>query len=161
MAATPPAWKRRVGTAAYFVQAIKLAVSIGVQPYRITIDERLVETEASVAMVGNMGHLVPGLLRTRLPLDCHDGLLDLLVVGARNPIHGLRGLADQVWRTSLGGGAGASSLRLRGHADRHRARAPGAARGGRGLRRPREPGDTRHCPRPSRCWYHANSRRSH
>jgi diacylglycerol kinase family enzyme len=116
MATTPPAWKRRAGTAAYFVQAIKLAVSVGVQPYRMTIDGRLVETEASVAMVGNMGHLVPGLLRTRLPLDPHDGLLDLLVVGARNPIHGLRGLADQVWRTSLGGGAGASSLRLRGHA---------------------------------------------
>ena len=61
-----------------------------------------------------MGQLAPGLLRPRLGLDPHDGLLDLIVVGATGPVSGLRGLADQMLRTRLGGDSWSSSLRLRG-----------------------------------------------
>ena len=61
-----------------------------------------------------MGQLVPGVLDLRLPLQPDDGLLDLIVVGARGPIHGMKGLVDQLLRTSLGGGEGSDSLRVRG-----------------------------------------------
>jgi len=114
MATTPRDWKQRIGKAAYFVQALKLAATIGVVPYRFTVDGEVFETDASVAMVGNMGQLVPGLLDLRLPIEPDDGLLDLIVVGARGPIHGMKGLVDQLLRTSLGGGEGSDSLRVRG-----------------------------------------------
>jgi diacylglycerol kinase (ATP) len=114
MSTTPAAWKRRIGSAAYFIQALRLAASVSAAPYRITIDGRLIETEASLALIGNMGQLVPGVLGPRMPIEPDDGQLDLLVVGAHGPIDGLRGLADQLWRTSPGGGSGSRSIRLRG-----------------------------------------------
>ena len=114
MATTPRDWKQRIGKAAYFVQAIKLAATIDVVPYRFTVDGEVFETDASVALVGNMGQLVPGMLDLRLPIEPDDGLLDLIVVGARGPIHGMKGLVDQLLRTSLGGGEGSDSLRVRG-----------------------------------------------
>jgi diacylglycerol kinase (ATP) len=114
MATTPPDLKKRIGRSAYFAQALRLAADIGVVPYRLTVDGETIETEASVALVGNMGHLVPGLLGPRLPIVPDDGLLDLIVVGARGPLHGVKGLIDQLLRTSLGGGSGSDSLRVRG-----------------------------------------------
>jgi diacylglycerol kinase (ATP) len=116
MATTPRHWKRRMGKAAYFLQAVTLAAGVDVVPYRFEVDGETFETEASVALVGNIGQLVPGRLDLRLPLVPDDGLLDLIVVGAHGPIHGLKGLADQFLRTSLGGGAGSDSLRVRGRA---------------------------------------------
>lgn len=114
MATTPASWKRRLGSAAYFAQAMRLATRLKTVPYRLTIDGRVIETEATVALIGNMGQLVPGVLGPRMPILPDDGLLDLLVVGAGDPLRALRGLADQVWRTSPGGATGASSIRLRG-----------------------------------------------
>jgi diacylglycerol kinase family enzyme len=114
MATTPHHLKRRFGRTAYFAQAIKLAVAIGVVPYRLTVDGEPIETEASIALVANMGQLIPGLVGPRLPIIPDDGLLDLIVVGARGPLHGMKGLMDQLLRTSLGGGTGSDSLRLRG-----------------------------------------------
>jgi diacylglycerol kinase (ATP) len=114
MATTPAAWKRRFGSVAYFFQALRLATSVGSAPYRITIDGRLIETEASLALIGNMGQLVPGVLGPRMQIEPDDGQLDLLVVGANDAIDGLRGLADQLWRTSPGGESGSRSIRLRG-----------------------------------------------
>ncbi len=114
MATTPPGWKQRVGRWAYLVQGLKLVARLDVAPYRLTLDGRTIETDASIALVGNMGRLLPGILDLRLPIVPDDGLLDLIVVGARGPIRGIRVLADQLRRTSLGGGSGSDSLRLRG-----------------------------------------------
>jgi diacylglycerol kinase family enzyme len=114
MATTPPGWKQRVGRWAYLVQGLKLVARLDVAPYRLTLDGRTIETDASIALVGNMGRLLPGILDLRLPIVPDDGLLDLIVVGARGPIQGIRVLADQLRRTSLGGGSGSDSLRLRG-----------------------------------------------
>lgn len=112
MATTPGHLKQRLGRAAYFAQAIRLAVHIDAVPYRLTVDGETIEVEASIALVTNMGQLVPGAIGPRLPIEFDDGLLDLIVVGARGPIAGVRGLADQLFRTSLGGGSGSNSLRL-------------------------------------------------
>ena len=112
MATTPGHLKQRLGRAAYFAQAIRLAARIDAVPYRLTVDGEIIEVEASIALVTNMGQLVPGAIGPRLPIDFDDGLLDLIVVGARGPLAGVRGLADQLFRTSLGGGSGSDSLRL-------------------------------------------------
>ena len=114
MATTPDAWKQRVGQISYFIQATRLALSIEATPYSITIDDQTIETDASIVLVGNMGQLIPGVLDLRLPIVPDDGLLDLIVVGARGPIQGMKGLVDQLLRTSLGGGSGSDSVRARG-----------------------------------------------
>ena len=114
MATTPHDWKRRVGRLAYFGQALVLGASVKAIPYRLTVDGETIETDATVAIIGNMGQLVPGVLDLRMPLLPDNGMLDLIVVGARGPLHGLKGLVDQMLRTSLGGEHGAASLRLRG-----------------------------------------------
>ena len=113
MATTPSDLKRRIGRAAYFAQAIRLAASIDAVPYRLTVDGRTIDVDASVALVTNMGQLIPGALGPRLPIEPDDGLLDLIVVGASGPVAGVRGLADQLMRMSLGGDSGSNSLRLR------------------------------------------------
>ena len=114
MATTSSRLKRRLGTLAYFVQAARLAFSLSATPCRVTVDEQSFETDLTIVLVGNMGHLVPGRLGLRMPLDPHDGLLDLIAVGAPNAVAGLRGLVDQLRRTELGGSSGDGSIRLRG-----------------------------------------------
>ena len=116
MATTPSEWKQRMGRTSYLVQGMKLALSLEATPHTITIDGQTIETDATIALVGNMGQLIPGALDLRLPIEPDDGLLDLIVVGARGAIHGMRGLADQLWRTSLGGDSGSDSVRARGRA---------------------------------------------
>ena len=112
MATTPDDLKKRFGRMAYFAQAIRLAASIDAVPYRLTIDGESIAVDASIALVTNMGQLIPGSVGPRLAIEPDDGLLDLIVVGARGPIAGLKGLADQLLRTSFGGGSGSESLRL-------------------------------------------------
>jgi len=114
MATTPHDLKQKIGRSAYVAQAFKLALGIDAVPYRLTIDGHEIETDATIALVGNMGQLIPGMLDLRLPIVPDDGLLDLIVVGARGAVDGLKGLADQLLRTSLGGEPGDVSLRLRG-----------------------------------------------
>ena len=114
MATTSRGLKRRLGAAAYFVQGARLAMRLSATPCRVTIDDELIETAATAVLIGNMGELVPGRLGLRLPLDPADGLLDLIVVDASSAIGGMRGLADQLRRTQLGGGSGDRSIRRRG-----------------------------------------------
>ena len=114
MATTSHGLKRRFGTAAYFVEGARFSLRMSARPCRITIDERAIDTNIATAIVGNMGHLVPGRLGLRLPLDPADGLFELIVVSGGNPVTGLVGLLDQLRRTKLGGEAGDNSLRLRG-----------------------------------------------
>ena len=114
MATTPSGLKRRLGTLAYFIQAARLVFGLSATTTRVTVDDQTFETGTTIVLLGNMGHLVPGRLDLRMPLDPYDGLLDLIVVAAPNAVAGLRGLADQLRRSDLGGGAGDGSIRLRG-----------------------------------------------
>ena len=114
MATTPSGLKQKIGKSAYVAQAVKLAMEIEATPCRLTVDEQVIETDASIALIGNMGEVVPGVMGLRLPIDPTDGLLDLIAVGAHGPVHGMKGLADQLMRTALGGESGSDSIRLRG-----------------------------------------------
>lgn len=113
MATTAGHSKARWGRIAYLFQAVQLAASVGTVPYHLVIDGRPIETEASVAMVTNIGDMVPGLVRPRFPAVPDDGLLDVFVVGARHALEGIQGLADQLLRTGTGGGPGSRTLRFR------------------------------------------------
>ncbi len=114
MAATPDDHKRRLGAWAYFANGARLALRLTATPCRVTIDGELIEPAATAVLIGNMGQLVPGRLDLRLPIEPDDGLLDLIVVGASNPVTGVRALLDQLRRTELGGGSGDASIRRRG-----------------------------------------------
>ena len=114
MQSTPASLKRRLGRSAYFVQAAWLAARIGAVPYRVTVDGETIELDGSIALVTNFAELVPGFVRTRLPVVPDDGLFDVFVAGARNPIAGVRGLVDHLVRTDLGHDTGAGTIRLRG-----------------------------------------------
>jgi YegS/Rv2252/BmrU family lipid kinase len=114
VAATSGRLKRRLGSLAYFLQGARLALRLTATRCRVTVDDEAFETRATTVLIGNMGQLVPGRLDLRLPLDPFDGLLDLIVVSATDPVTGLRGLVDQLRRTKLGGGAGDVSIRRRG-----------------------------------------------
>ncbi len=118
MATTHPESKARWGRIAYLLQAVTLARSIGVVPYHLVIDDRPLEIEASIAMITNMGDMVPGVIRPRFPAIPDDGLLDVFVVGARHALEGIAGLADQLLRTGTGGGPGSRTLRFRCHSAR-------------------------------------------
>ena len=114
MATTPSHWKDKLGKVAYMAQAVRLATDLRPMPCRITVDAEILDVDATIALVGNMGQVLPGVIDLRLPIDPADGYLDLIVVTARGPIHGLRGLFDQLTRTAEGGESGAESIRLRG-----------------------------------------------
>ena len=118
MATTESVDKARFGRYAYLLQAVRLASSVTAVPYRITIDGRVIELEATIAMVTNVGDLIPGVLRPRLPALPDDGQLDLFVVAAKGVVEGLRGLADQLMRTTTGGDSDSRTLRFRCHSAR-------------------------------------------
>jgi diacylglycerol kinase family enzyme len=114
MATTPSDWKQKIGKAAYLVQAIRLAMQLEATPCRISVDDRVLEADVTIALVGNMGQVIPGAMDLRLPIDPSDGYLDLIAVTAHGAIEGVRGLVDQLTRTDQGGESGATSIRLRG-----------------------------------------------
>lgn len=114
MATTSPGLKESLGRLAYFAQAAWLATRIRTVPYRVTVDGETFELDGSIALVTNFAELVPGFVRTRLPVVPDDGLFDVFVAGARNPVAGVRGLVDHLVRTELGHDAGVGTLRLRG-----------------------------------------------
>lgn len=90
MAATPPEWKRRIGWGAYVLTAVRRAGSFAESSYALTIDGARHETEAAVILVANCLDRVVGLVRPRVPIVPDDGLLDVFVVRARTPLHGIR-----------------------------------------------------------------------
>ena len=50
-------------------------------------------------MVANTGEIIPGRFGPRFPIDPSDGRLDLLVVGGRGILGGLRSAADLLLRS--------------------------------------------------------------
>jgi YegS/Rv2252/BmrU family lipid kinase len=95
MAATHPTGKRRWGKIAYFGTALAVGATLRNVPHVIEIDGRRMEIEAAEVIVANLGELVPGLLRPRLPILPDDGLFDVVVLTVKGPLQGLLG----AWET--------------------------------------------------------------
>ncbi len=99
MAAAEHEWKRHLRFGAYIGAAVREAVRLEPARFRIVADEAPLEIVGLVVLVANCGDLIPGRLGARQPLDPTDGLLDLIVIGGRGIIGGLRGAADVLLRT--------------------------------------------------------------
>ena len=99
MAAAEHEWKRRLRFGAYIGAAVRELSRLESARFRVVADGVTLETEGLLVLIANCGDLIPGRLGARQPLDPADGRLDLLIVGGRNMLHGLRGAIDLLWRT--------------------------------------------------------------
>ena len=99
MAAAEHEWKRRLKFGAYVGAAVRELSRLQPAHFKIVADGDLLEIEGLVVLIGNCGDLIPGRLGARQPLDPADGRLDLIVVGGRDILTGLRGAVDLLWRT--------------------------------------------------------------
>jgi diacylglycerol kinase (ATP) len=99
MAAAEHEWKRRLKFGAYVGATVRELARLQPAHFRIVADGDRLEIDGLLVLVGNCGDLIPGRLGARQPLDPSDGRLDLLVVGGRDILAGLRGAVDLLWRT--------------------------------------------------------------
>lgn len=98
MAAAEKEWKRRLLFGAYIGAAVRELTRLEPAHFTIRADDRTIELDGLVVLVGNCGDLIPGRLGAREPLDPTDGRLDLIVVGGRNVVEGLVGAVDLLVR---------------------------------------------------------------
>lgn len=111
MAATTADQKRRLGRLSYFAVAVPQGLAIRNAACRLTVDGRVFETEAAVVLVTNCGELVPGRLGPLRPVVPDDGLLDVIVVRAGNPLAGIHGVIAALVRPVSSGGPGGPAWR--------------------------------------------------
>ena len=76
--------KQGLGVASYVVSAAQAALRPRRFPLRAEVDGRVIEREAVVAMVLNLGNIFNGLLQLAPGASLTDGLLDLVIVDARH-----------------------------------------------------------------------------
>ena len=149
MAAAQHEWKRRMLFGAYVGAAITELTRLRTAVFHITADGQELEIRGYLVLIANAGDIVPGRIGPRRPIDPTDGRLQLMVLGAKNPLDGLRGAASlllsedeldgRVIRRSVQPGPGGGRA---GPADRDRRRRPaaGLAGGPRPARRAQGPG---------------------
>ena len=94
MAAAQHEWKRRMLFGAYVGAAISELTRLRTAVFRITADGEKLEIRGYLVLIANAGDIVPGKIGPRRPIDPADGRLQLMVLGAENPIDGLRGAAS-------------------------------------------------------------------
>jgi diacylglycerol kinase (ATP) len=99
MAIAEGEWKRRIGFGAYVGATVHQLARLQPAQFRLVADGVPIEIEGLLVLIGNCGDLIPGRLGARQPLDPGDGRLDLLVVGGRSLVAGVRGAIDLLWRT--------------------------------------------------------------
>jgi diacylglycerol kinase family enzyme len=89
MAAAQHEWKRRIRFGAYVGAALGELTRLKTAVFRITADGRELEIRGYVVLIANVGDIIPGRIGPRRPLDPSDGRLELIVLGADHPFHGL------------------------------------------------------------------------
>jgi diacylglycerol kinase (ATP) len=104
--------KRRYGVAAYILSASRLLPGLGSQPTVLTIDGERTELESVVVLVANAGEAIPGVLRSRLPVDASDGRLHVFVLLRGGIIGGLRGALELIANDRTGLSRSGHALRL-------------------------------------------------
>ena len=75
--------KRWLGVASYVVSALHVATHPRRFTVRAEVDGRIIEREASVAMVLNLGRIFNGMLELAPGASIVDGMLDLVIVEAK------------------------------------------------------------------------------
>lgn len=99
MAAAEHAWKRRLRFGAYVGAAVRESARLSSAHFTITADGDRFDLDGLVVLIANSGEIVPGRIGPRAPIDPTDGRLDLLVIGGRDLLAGVRGAADLLLRT--------------------------------------------------------------
>ncbi len=99
MAAAEHEWKRHLRFGAYIGAAVREAMRLRPATFHIEADGDAIEIVGLVVLIANAGELVPGRVGLREPLDPTDGRLDLIVIGGRDVLRGLRGAADVLLRS--------------------------------------------------------------
>ena len=94
MAAAQHEWKRRMLFGAYVGAAITELTRLRTAVFRITADRQELEIRGYLVLIANAGDIVPGRIGPRRAIDPADGRLQLMVLGAENPLGGLRGAAS-------------------------------------------------------------------
>jgi YegS/Rv2252/BmrU family lipid kinase len=82
MVATSGTAKRRWGMAAYVTAALRGLPDVTSVPHRVTVDDRVIETDAATVMIANCPELIPPYLRLRHDIKMDDGQLDVIILEA-------------------------------------------------------------------------------
>jgi YegS/Rv2252/BmrU family lipid kinase len=80
MRRTSGAAKRRWGFAAYVAQAVAMARALRTGPFRVTIDGKPMEIEATTVLVANCKEFVPRMVGLAPGIAFDDGMLDVVVL---------------------------------------------------------------------------------
>ncbi len=99
MAAASDEWKRRLRFGAYVGATVRELTRLAAGDFTITADGELLQLHGHLALVANVGEIIPGRVGPREPIDPGDGRLDLLFVGGRGVVASLHGAAKLLMRT--------------------------------------------------------------
>jgi diacylglycerol kinase (ATP) len=99
MAAAEHEWKRRMRFGAYVGAAVRELMRLETARFHIEADDETLDLDGYLVLVANAGELVPGRVGPRRPIDPADGRLDLIVVGGRHPVAGLRSAVELMVRS--------------------------------------------------------------
>ena len=94
MAGTAAAHKHKWKFAAYVATTFRLLEELDIARMRITVDGETVETEAAMVLVANCGEVIPPVVRLRHGITPDDGLLDVVLLRARNVGESVRAIYD-------------------------------------------------------------------
>jgi YegS/Rv2252/BmrU family lipid kinase len=93
--------KRRWGKLAYLANAATQIGGISNIPLEITLDGESTVTEGAQVFIANFGSMLAG-ISPRRAVRPDDGFLDVIVVRASGPLHGLLGGWEALRQTALG-----------------------------------------------------------
>lgn len=100
IAAATPEMKKLLGPVAYVLGGLKSAFAPPSSKFRLVVDDRDLEVQASMVLVANVGQLavspLPVDIKIAPRVSFHDGLLDVCIFAARN----LSDWAAMVWRVA-------------------------------------------------------------
>lgn len=100
IAAATSEMKKLLGPAAYVLGGLRSAFTPPSSKFRLTVDERDLEVQASMVLVANVGQLavspLPVDIRVAPRVSFRDGLLDVCIFAARN----LSDWAAMLWRVA-------------------------------------------------------------
>jgi diacylglycerol kinase family enzyme len=111
--ATDSSQKVRWGKLAYLANVVGQTASIRNVPTEITIDGATTSTDAAQVFIANFGRMLP-VIEPRPAILPSDGLLDVIVVRASGPLHGLLATWEVMRQTDLGESSGGHIFRARG-----------------------------------------------
>lgn len=102
MSETPGSSKRRWGMGAYVGRAWETLREVASVPYRITIDEQVLEVEAATVLVANCGEIIPPVLSLRAGISLDDGLFEVVALQANGLLESVGVVWDLLTRRGNG-----------------------------------------------------------